>query len=223
MTTVRPLNTQDLETLDNDVRQIHKRQKFTIKYFAGYILLVIMGSTWAYFKIDPDNFVPWVFTTIGFFIAGLWGFLEIYLKDNKALKRIVWLKKENKVHSIVVKSNDYISIPEHEDEGNYFLFQLRDKKILYIGGQEFYTSATFPNNNFEIVIATDPKSKIVLLNKYDLGEKISPKIKLNKKQSIKLTDTQIEEIKEQDPVLREIATFITGDINEIRIIDKVET
>lgn len=223
MTNVRPLNTQDIETLNGDIRQINKRQKFTIKYFAGYTLLVIIGSTWTYFKIDLDNFVPWVVTSIGFFVAGLWGFLEIYLKDNKALQRIAWLKNENKVVSVLVKSTDYIAIPEQEDEGDFFLFQLPDNKIVYIGGQQFYASDTFPNNNFEIVIATDPKKKIVLLNKYDLGDKIAPKIKLTKGQSIKLSDKQIKEINDQDPIIREFATFITGDINEIKIVDKADT
>ncbi len=223
MTNVRPLNTQDIETLDGDIRQIHKRQKFAIKYFAGYTVLVIIFSTWGYFKIDPENFGAWLFTTIGFFVAGLWGFLEMYRKDNKALKRIDWLKNENKVLSIVVKSSDFIAIPEHEDEGDYFLFQLPDNKIVYVGGQEFSNSDTFPNNNFEIVIATDPKKKIVLLNKYDLGDKIAPKIKLTKTQSIKLSDGQIKEIQDQDPIIRGFATFITGDINEIKIVDKADT
>jgi hypothetical protein len=223
MTNVRPLNTQDIETLDGDIRQIHKRQKFAIKYFTVYAILVIIGSTWAYFKIDADNFVPWLITSIGFLVAGLWGFLEMYLKDNKALKRIAWLKSENKVLSIVVKSNDFLAIPEHDDEGDYFLYQLPDNKIVYVGGQEFSNSDTFPNNNFEIVIATDPKKKIVLLNKYDFGDKIAPKIKLTKMQRIKLSDEQIKEIQDQDPIIREFATFITGDINEIKIIDKADT
>ncbi|MBA2611092.1 MAG: hypothetical protein H0U95_03915 [Bacteroidetes bacterium] len=223
MTNIRPLNIQDIETLDDDIRLINKRQKFQIKYFSGYAALVIIGSTWAYFKIDSGNFWVWVFTSIGFFVAGLWGFLEMFLEDNKALKRIEWLKNENKVISIIVKSTDYIEIPEHEDEGDYFLFQLLDNKILYFGGQEFTTSDTFPNSNFEIVIARDPKNKIVLLNKYDFGDKISPKIKLTKSQSIKLSDKQIEEIQKQDVVVREFATFITGDINEIKIVDKADT
>ena len=223
MTNVRPLNNQDIETLDGDIRQIHKRQKFTLKYFAGYALLVIIGSTWGYFKIDPENFGAWLFTSIGFMIAGLWGFFEIYNRDNKAFKRIAWLKNENKVLSIAVKSADYIAIPEHEDEGDHFLFQLPDNKILYVGGQEFYTSDTFPNNDFEIVIATDPKKKIVLLNKYDFGDKIPPKIKLTKTQSIKFSDTQIKEIQDQDPIVREFATFIPGDIHEIKIVDKANT
>jgi hypothetical protein len=38
---------------------------------------------------------------------------------------------------------DYIAISEHEDEGDYFLFQLPDNKIVYVGGQEFSPATLF--------------------------------------------------------------------------------
>lgn len=219
----RPLNSNDIVTLDNDVLLINKRKRFITKYFVGYTILVLICSIWAYFKIDSENLIVLIFTSIGFFVAGLWGFLEMYLKENKKLKNISWLKNENKVLSIVVKSNDFIEIPEHEDEGDYYLFQLPDNRILYVGGQEFYPNETFPSNNFEIVIAKDPKNKIILFQRNDLGEKISPKIKLTKNQSIKLTDEQISEINQQDVILREIVTIITGHIDKITIVDEAVT
>jgi len=219
----RPLSAKDIKTLDKDILLFNKRKNFTVKYFVGYTLIVLIVSIFVYFKIDRNDLVPLIVTSIGFFIAGLWGFLELYLKENKRLKAITWSKNENKVLSIVVKSNDFIEIPEHEDEGDYYLFQLADNKILYIGGQEFYQSKSFPNNNFEIVMAKDPQNKIILLERNDLGEKINPKIKLNRNQSIKLTDEQIEEINKQDFVIREFTTIITGSIDKINIIDKADT
>lgn len=219
MINTRALNSKDLETLDSDILQIKKRLNFTAKYFAGYTVLVLIGSAWAYIKIDPKDFIPWVITTIGFFAAGFWGFIELYLRGNKALKQIDWVKKENKVVSISVTSNEYIEICEQEDEGNYFLFQLSDNKIVYVGGQSFYVSDTFPNNNFEIAIATGQKNKVVLLNKYEFGKKIEPKIKLTKTQRIKLSDRQIDQINKQDPIIREIAAFLTGSITEIEIVN----
>jgi hypothetical protein len=82
------------------------------------------------------------------------------------------------VKSIEVIATDYIELSEVEDEGVFYLFQLKDNKILSFGGQDFYPTNNFPNDNFEIAICYGQNGEVVLLEKYNNGKKIHPKTKI---------------------------------------------
>jgi hypothetical protein len=55
---------------------------------------------------------------------------------------------------------------------------LPENKILSFGGQDFYPSKKFPSSNFEIAICYGIKNEIVLLEIYNYGNKIKPKLKI---------------------------------------------
>jgi len=82
------------------------------------------------------------------------------------------------VTSIKGVSTDYIELSEVEDEGVYYIFQLPDNKIFSFGGQDFYPTKSFPNDNFEIAICYGENDEIVLLETYNYGNKLLPKSKI---------------------------------------------
>ena len=56
-----------------------------------------------------------------------------------------------------VSSDEMVEFEEIEDEGACYAFQVSDDEILFIEGQEFYSSAKFPNTDFEIVRIFDSR------------------------------------------------------------------
>jgi hypothetical protein len=174
--TERPLTDKEIKVLNNDLKRIYKNRTSQIKFLIGWTVIAVIIGVLIY---DKDTKLYEVIgLVLVYTLIGVWSFLEICFKDNIQLKNINFVKSNNKVTSIKVVSTEYIELLEVEDEGVYYFFQLPDNKILFFGGQDFYPTKKFPNDNFEIAICYGKKNEIVLLEIYNYGKKMLPKFQI---------------------------------------------
>ena len=66
-----------------------------------------------------------------------------------------------------------VALDEQEDEGACFAFQVADR-IVFVSGQEFYPSASFPNSDFALVEISDSRGRIVEMAIETAGKKLQP-------------------------------------------------
>ena len=50
-----------------------------------------------------------------------------------------------------IQSDAMVEFDEEEDEGACYAFQLDNRQIVFVSGQDFYPSARFPNTDFSLV------------------------------------------------------------------------
>lgn len=175
MKTHRPLNEKDRKVLDRLLKEILGRERYQFRVLLGWCGLSLVGTSIAWFTMDPGRDRWFALGTGAIFVAiGIWGWLETSTKNRRQRSGVDFVKAQNSVTSIRVQSKEHIELPETEDEGVYYLFQLADGKVISIGGQEFYPTRSFPSDDFEIVLARGPRSEWVLYETHNLGEKIKP-------------------------------------------------
>jgi hypothetical protein len=153
---------------DGDIKYINKKYKSQEKYllytnekilkYLPFYSITFMICTAVFFTLlykKSDNFL--LFFTGTIFI----------LSPFKIFKLIKNFRKssllQGKIHQIMddilekdiarvihCNSTKMIEFEEIEDEGAEYLFQVEENKIFHIKGQEFYETALFPSNNFEL-------------------------------------------------------------------------
>ena len=74
----------------------------------------------------------------------------------------------------IIEADRMIEVEEFEDEGACFLFEVEEKKLLLLYGQECYPSSRFPCTDFSLIEILDSKGNPVdsLMDKR--GEKLKP-------------------------------------------------
>ena len=68
----------------------------------------------------------------------------------------------------------FIEVEELEDEGACYLFEIEDKRLFLLFGQEYYSDAKFPSTDFSIVDILDAKRNSVESYLEKRGEKLKP-------------------------------------------------
>lgn len=74
----------------------------------------------------------------------------------------------------IVKSDRMMEVKELEDEGACFLFEVEDKKLLLLFGQEYYPGTKFPSTDFSLIQILDSKKNPVEFFIEKRGEKLKP-------------------------------------------------
>ena len=176
VTTERQLSDKEIKVLKYDLKQLDKKKSTQVKFLSIWTIIAIFAGIFFYFRLETVNEQYLLAGTVTIYILiGVWSFGKSLIDINRKRKSIDFVFKNNKVNSIIVISKDCIELSEVEDEGVYYLFQLADNKILSFGGQEFYPTKKFPNDNFEIVFCCGLKGEIVLLETFIYGDKLAPK------------------------------------------------
>ena len=179
----RPLSDKEIKFLKLELKRVDKRQKSLINFLFGWTFVALIVGVILYLQAGNNDFL---IGSLVFILIGLSVYLQENSRENKKRKGIDFAFMDNKVQSIRVISTDYIFLPEVEDEGAHYLFQIEENKILSLGGQDFYPSSRFPSNDFEIVRCFDKDGKYVLLEKYNYGNKIKPIRKIKGKEKTEL-------------------------------------
>ena len=73
-----------------------------------------------------------------------------------------------------IKSDRMIEIQELEDEGACYLFEVEDKKLLLLFGQEYYPGPKFPVTDFSLIQIQDSKKNPIEFFIEKRGEKLKP-------------------------------------------------
>ena len=92
----------------------------------------------------------------------------------KEIDRLEATLKRNEAHEVTVRSTEMIEFEEEEDEGACYAFQLKDDRIVFIVGQEYYPSAKFPNTDFSLVSIQDGDGRCIEELIYKRGHKLKP-------------------------------------------------
>ncbi|RYY55022.1 MAG: hypothetical protein EOO09_12090 [Chitinophagaceae bacterium] len=167
----RPLKPAELQMLEDAVSTRRPSRKRMLKVVAVWIVLVIAGGLIAFFYIE-QKLIKLILAAIVVYIGiGIWVMAEEYSRYLRLKRSINFVREKNSVTAIRVESGNFYLLSETEDEGDYYLYQLPGNRMLVFGGQDFYSSDSFPNNRFEIVEARGVRGEIVLLDLFTEGEK----------------------------------------------------
>ena len=156
---------------------------------SGFILTgVLWGLTMLVAKESWTTITAfWLCTGTG---ISIWSILSERQKLRKRVNAAESAMMRNEAEVLQIQSAEMIEFDEIEDEGACYAYQVDDESILFIEGQDFYASAKFPNNNFEIVHIYDAAQKLVemIIDKH--GDKLRPirKIASEDKKKLKLPD-----------------------------------
>jgi hypothetical protein len=209
----KQLTEKENKILDKELKRLDNRIKVEVKILIGWTVVALVVGIFVYFRLET---VTELYLLIGteaiYILIGVWIFLESYIKNNRRRKNIEFVKAKNKMTLIKVTSKDYIELSEEDDEGVFYLFQLPGNRILSFGGQEFYPTRRFPSDEFEIVICYGMNGEIVLMEKYNYGKKVKPKLKVKGKKKWDL----IASPKYPDP---DNFTIINGRLEDIHEIE----
>jgi len=104
----------------------------------------------------------------------LWAYLSARREINAVLRRLQNALLRNQARVIRIQSEELAEIEEEEDEGACYAFQLDSEKIVFISGQDYYSSASFPNSDFSLLQILGREGEIVeeLISKQ--GRKLAP-------------------------------------------------
>ena len=99
--------------------------------------------------------VSWA-TALGFWSAasvliGGWVWLEEFVRRRQRLRQVESALRDGQVREVRVQASAVVEFEEAEDEGACYAFDVGTGTILFIAGQEFYPSRSFPNTDFSLI------------------------------------------------------------------------
>jgi hypothetical protein len=69
----------------------------------------------------------------------------------EAIRRFESALRQNSACEVRIQSDAMVEFEEREDEGACYAFQLDNRRVVFVVGQQFHRSARFPSNNFSMV------------------------------------------------------------------------
>lgn len=179
----RELTSKEVKKIGRASDSIKLKKSFQVRFLVGWIVTALIIGVISFFhlKTAQEHYLlllcALIYISIGFRV-----FYKQIVTLNKEKAGFNFVLAENKAKFIRLRAERYIELPEHEDEGVHYLFQLADDRILSLGGQDFYPNKHFPSDDFEVVLCTDANSKVLMLEIYNYGKKIKPLIKIKGKE-----------------------------------------
>ena len=138
-------------------------------------LIVLAGNLLSKTK-TPLWFTLLIFAGVGtiLFVSVIRSIIR-HDKHNRAMIRAVndALQNGTAVEE-TIKSDRMIEIQELEDEGACYLFEVEDKKLLLLFGQEYYPGPKFPVTDFSLIQIQDSKKNPIEFFIEKRGEKLKP-------------------------------------------------
>ena len=157
-----------LASLDREGKRVARRLFVGLPFlFAALAGLTVLAS-----DVSPLIVVSfWFVTTV---LIGLWVAVAENSQRRKLRLALSRTLESGRVREIRVVASGVVEFEEEEDEGACYAFQIADDRILFVSGQEFYASASFPNSDFALVDVLDPSGELVDFFIRKNGEKLVP-------------------------------------------------
>jgi hypothetical protein len=154
---VRPLSTAEARWLRWAV-SFRRRQLRAGRRRIGLVGVVVFGSLWGLSNLatwadkrGPNWFVSaLIWLAIGIPIT-IWAYLSNRKGVVKSIRQLESALVQNAACEVRIHSNATIEFEEVEDEGACYAFQLNNRRIVFIVGQQFYSSLRFPTSDFSMV------------------------------------------------------------------------
>ena len=179
----RKLNDKEIRLLKSRIRRYEKqvRPLYRTALISGLLgygvagLIVLAGNL-----LSKDKTPAW-FTMLILFGAGSFLFLSLFrslYQQNKGSSRMIAVLNDaiinGKARVETISCKRFIEVEEFEDEGVCYLFEIEDKRLFLLFGQEYYSDSRFPSTDFSIVDILDAKRNSVESYLEKRGEKLKP-------------------------------------------------
>jgi len=179
----RKLNDKEIRLLKSRIRRHEKqvRPSYRTALISGLLgygaagLIVLAGNL-----LSKDKTPAW-FTMLIFFGAGSFLFLSLFSslsRQNRDSRRMIAVLKDalagGSARAETISCKRFIEVEELEDEGACYLFEVDDKRLFLLFGQEYYSDAKFPSTDFSLVDILDANSNPVDSYLEKRGEKLKP-------------------------------------------------
>jgi len=172
---IRPLSSAELRLIEIAIRSVTDRAgRFLLKLIAASSVVCV--ALWALTMLVSDT-SPMTITIVWVGIAAVisaWGYLT---EKPRMLSRTAKLQSallHNKAHVVRIRSHRMIEFEEREDEGGCYAFELEGGRIVFLRGQDFYSSPKFPSTDFSIVEILDRDGAAVEIVIQKDGRKLKP-------------------------------------------------
>lgn len=179
----RELNDKEIRLLKLRVRGYEKqiRPLYRVLLICGFLgygatgLIVLVGNLLSVSK-TPLWFTLLIFAGVGtfLFVSVCRSMLRQDRHNRAMIHTIDDVLQNGTAVEEIVKSDRMIEIQELEDEGACYLFEVEDKKLLLLFGQEYYPGTKFPSTDFSLIQILDSKKKPVEFFVEKRGEKLNP-------------------------------------------------
>jgi hypothetical protein len=173
--------------------------------------VIIFGSLWGLTvlatvadKHGPSWFVSGlIWLGIGIPIL-LWSYFDLRRGVAKAIRRFESALRQNAACEVRIQSDAMVEFGEKHDEGACYAFQLDDRRVVFVVGQQFHHSARFPNNDFSMMDIGAEDGAVVAGFVRMHGARIQPirriaarkKAKLEIPQHLQVIDGELDQIEE---------------------------
>lgn len=123
-------------------------------------------------------------------LIGAWIWFEEFIRRRKRLRRIESALRGGQVREVRVQAAAVTEFEEEEDEGACYAFDVGAGTVLFISGQEFYPSRTFPNTDFSLIEVHDAEGELVEFYVEKHGERlqVSRTISAESKRRLRVPD-----------------------------------
>jgi hypothetical protein len=137
-------------------RNASLRRSFFVSFGGASALaaLVLLAS-------DASHYVAGLFFLGLGLTMWLWVGFSSKSEFSKSVAELEDALSRNTASVTHIASQEMIEFEEIEDEGACYAFQILENKIIFVCGQDFYSSSKFPNTDFEIIEVFNSREKLV--------------------------------------------------------------
>jgi hypothetical protein len=137
----------------------HRRGRLnTLRRTLPLVSVIIYGGLWGLTVLatvadrrGPKWYVSGlIWLGIGLPIS-LGSYIEVRKSVVKGIRRLESVVRQNAACEVRIRSNAVLEFEEQDGEGGCYAFQLDDHRVVFIVGQQFSSSARFPNSDFSMV------------------------------------------------------------------------
>ena len=174
----RPLTEAERRLLRSKIQGSERRQRDVSKRIPVATFGTVL-ALWLATLLASD--APWQIVTVFWLIVGaglvLWLRRDQRKEDRDARHWTQGLEsalRRNEADVFDIRATAFVELEEFEDEGACYAFELADRRVAFVSGQEFYEAARFPSLDFTLVYALDEQDRSADMLIEKRGPKAAP-------------------------------------------------
>ncbi len=158
--TERELSLKELRLLRQKISLRRGQEVACLKrsFVAGLVISAIISGL-VLLSSKASGIIVMLFFFALWLTLSLWIGLSEMSKLSKIVRELEGAVVMNRACATRITSEQMVEFDEVEDEGACYAFQVAKNKIAFVCGQDFYSSPTFPNTDFEIVEIPDSQGQ----------------------------------------------------------------
>ena len=174
-TKTRPLSDVERKALRGKISSVNRNQRAFLR--RAWISTLVINGIMCTITILASN-VHWSIIVVVWLvlalIIGAWLGLSESKRVLRKTERLRASLDAGEVREFHIFATGVVEFEEKEDEGACFAFQVDTNQIVFVSGQEFYSSTMFPNNDFALVEIYTQSGELVDFLIQKNGTKLKP-------------------------------------------------